>query len=571
MSQTLEVLGRGLIGDLFEAVRFVLQPDCADADRPQDADAPLDLNDDQRLLERAMHLLATHEHSDTMHAARLFDRVVQTDPRADCAHIGLACVADRLGQPVRAAQHLDDALAAGCDHGVILFARGVIGEKQGRPDEAVEFYRRAVQRCPGLRNARERLAAIAFLNDDPQRAIPEYRLLSAARPDDLQTRLLLAAIHLLGDDHQAAIDEYEASLTIEADSWQAPSEEALAYEKEGQLDEAVICLQQIIESQPDCPDTHLKLGDIYARMGRHDEAMEQYASAVELHPGFLEGNVKMGTHFLRLGRYGDAARWFNRAVEINDTLLTAYVGLGVSLQRAGFAHEAEESFEMAGSIEPNSSLLFSEAARLGLKSALLEKAAGLDQRADADLGAMARLSVETRTVDDVMDLIDTIIDRVRITLGRCPNHAELHYRLGLLLQSRNRLDEAIISFQQAVAIYPQFSKALIKLGLALRESGRVEAGNAVLAGAFRSDRQSVELHYALALRFAQQPQFDYWCASYEDACGDDAETLAPRANLNLALTNVGLIESRDLLSMLTAGRPAQRRWSSHGHSRRDPE
>ena len=56
--------------------------------------------------------------------------------------------------------------------------------------------------------------------------------------------------------------------------------------------------------------------------------------------------------------------------KLTTRLLSAYVGLGVAQHAIGETDEALASFELAASVEPNSTLLFSETARLQLGMAV---------------------------------------------------------------------------------------------------------------------------------------------------------------------------------------------------------
>ena len=75
--------------------------------------------------------------------------------------LGLACVCDELGQPGRALQYLRRAYEIDPHDASIAFGLGLCHEQQGELIEAVDSYGRAAELCPQLRNARERLAAIA--------------------------------------------------------------------------------------------------------------------------------------------------------------------------------------------------------------------------------------------------------------------------------------------------------------------------------------------------------------------------------------------------------------------------
>ena len=145
---------------------------------------------------------------------------------------------------------------------------------------------------------------------------------------------------------------------------------------------------------------------------------------------------------MRNGGYEAAARNFDRAIELNDRILGAYVGMGVAQQAMGQTEEALASFEMAAGIEPNSTLLFSEIARLQLKVSAAQQA-----RAYLEPSAIAQ-APQGPPEAKVRDLVDQQIHNVRAVLCEHPHHADLHYRLGLLLRQSGDLSGAIASFHR---------------------------------------------------------------------------------------------------------------------------
>jgi tetratricopeptide (TPR) repeat protein len=261
--------------------------------------------------------------------------------------------------------------------------------------------------------------------------------------------------------------------------------------------------------------------------------MDQYLAAIRIHPNYLEAAVKVGTVHLRRGRQDEAAQWFNRAVDINDRLLTAYVGLGVAQHEGGKVEDAMATLEMAANIEPNTTLLFSEMARLQLQSAV-------SRQADQYLTPLAAAQGEGgRTM---ANLLDVQVQRYREAIRRRPNYADLHYRLGLLLRQRGELDEAVASFREALDINPNYVSAVVKLGLALRQMGKHEEAIDVLRHTSEEKPESVELHYQLGLVFADRNNFSLAVEQFEAGLQKDARNIDLHANLALALENMGLLD-----------------------------
>jgi tetratricopeptide (TPR) repeat protein len=240
-------------------------------------------------------------------------------------------------------------------------------------------------------------------------------------------------------------------------------------------------------------------------------------------------------------------------VELNDRLMLAFVGLGVSQHSAGSAHEALASFDLAASLEPSTTLLFAEAARLHLQAQRgvprpgpRESGARLSGYFPA-VGVVNRPrgrchSAGTEASPRDEDLLRESIRRHRQGLLRAPEHADLHYRHGLLLRQAGEYEGAIEAFRDAVRINPHYAKALIKLGICLKETGQTEEAIAVFKQALLLDNRYVDVHYQLGLLFAQRNRFELAVEEFEQAVSGNARNTAFRANLALALQNIGMLD-----------------------------
>ncbi len=64
------------------------------------------------------------------------------------------------------------------------------------------------------------------------------------------------------------------------------------------------------------------------------------------------------------------------------------------------------------------------------------------------------------------------VDEAVSAIEAKPNDAEAHYRLGVTLASRNRVDEAMAHFRKALEIKPNYAEAHYQMGLALAKKGK---------------------------------------------------------------------------------------------------
>lgn len=533
MSYLLECLGRGLLSQLLDAFAAQLSAD------PDDDAATLQRRrrESPTSIDLALRLGLVHLRALQLEGARdAFETALELAAGTNAAlqpALGLACVYDELGLFDRSLHYL--AIAQACDprDPAISFAIGFCHERLGDLDAAAANYAAAIERCPQLRNAHERLAAIAIHRTDWRAALHRYQLLAELDPADLDVRLTLGNLRLAAGEPIEGVQHYQRALLIEPECAPPPLEAADDYAAEGDLSEAIGALEQLIAECPGIADYHVSLADLYAKRGDDEAALAEYDAALKLQPNYLEATVKLGTQHLRRGRLVDAAQSFNRAVELNDRLMCAFVGLGVAQHASGHEKEAHATFDLAASLEPNTTLLFSEATRLRLRCAEDEDGDGAGEPSPA--------ADELGTPDPEALLWDAI-RRHEQALRATPHYADLHYRLGLLLRQAGRPLEAIAAFRRAVEINPNYTKALLKLGVCLKELGRASEALAVFRRALTVHPQDVKVHYELGLLFAQRNRFDLAVEHFETALGGEAENLAFRQNLALALQNIGMVD-----------------------------
>lgn len=527
MSALLEVLGAGLLGQLLAAFENQLPgrtEDSADELRERRRQSPKSIDLALRHGVACLRGLALQDARAAFHdALRL-----STSPTQPA--IGLACTHDELGQLDESLRYLHMARDVDPNDPAVLFAIAFCHERKGETAGAVDYYQRSIAACPRLRNAFERLAAIALHQHDTDEAVRCYECLAEFEPDDVTVMLALGSLYLQSGRALDAVDQFERAVLIEPQTTGEPSEDAAALEASGDLVAAIEKLSAVVEKYPGIADFHVHLGDLFAKVGSDAAAVAQYAAAMELQPGYLEATIKLGTQHLRGRRFVEAARTFNNAVELNDRVILAYVGLGVAQHAAGRAEEGDATFNLAMSLEPNSTLLLAEAARLQLR---------------AEFEARARTTLRAVPPDGPPphdDLLAQQIRRHRQGLELAPNQADLHYRYGVLLRQTGRADGAERALRQALDINPCYGKALIKLGICLRETGHDVEALHMFERALTLRPESLDVHYQLGLLFSQRNQFDLSVEAMEVRLKDGGRSIALRPNVALALQNLGMLD-----------------------------
>lgn len=518
MSYLLEALGRGLLCQLADAFEHQLPLIKGDRllelrARREQSPGSLDL--------AVRHGVACLREMKLREAHAAFQAAHELAPRQARPLLGLACVADERADRGEALRCLRNARERDPSDPAIEFAIAFCQERQGDLPGATASYRGALHLCPELRNAYERLAAIALYRGELDQALDQYARLADFEPEDVDVRMTVGALELQRGNAEAAIESFQRALLVEP---QALEEVPTPDELEGEdgLRDAVRKLEKLARKYPSVADFHVHLADLHARLRDDDRAVREYRTALDLQPGYLEATVKLGTQHLRQGRYLDAAQTFHRAIELNDRLTAAFVGLGVAQLTAGRQAEADATFDLAASLAPNSNMLFAESLRL--------HACGGREAGDLELPESAP------------ELLAAAVRAHQQALIFAPGYADLHYRHGLLLRQADRTRAAAAAFDQAVRINPHHARAQLKLGLCLRELGRRPRGERALRRAWETRPGDIGVHYQLALLFAHGHRFDLAAEHFDATVAQPRNNLAFRQNLALSLQIVGLVD-----------------------------
>ena len=172
---------------------------------------------------------------------------------------------------------------------------------QGRPEEAVNLYSRAIGLDPGIVDAHVNLGHALRAVNHPEDAIRAYSDALDITPGNVPARVNLAA----------------------------------ALTDLGRFVEAEEICRKIISGVPGSAQARVCLGAALRHQGRLLEALPHYRKALELDPSDAHANEDCGLVLGELGEFGEAFRYLCRALQENGDSAATQVGLGGLLLGAG--------------------------------------------------------------------------------------------------------------------------------------------------------------------------------------------------------------------------------------------
>ncbi len=219
--------------------------------------------------------------------------------------------------------------------------------RQGRYEDSLPHYRRALELCPDYAEAHNNLGIALSRSAGLEEAAASYAVALRLRPDypEANNNLGIALARLGRIDE--AISRFQAALRSRPDYPEAHNNLGNALRGFDRFDEAIESYRQALANKPDYPEAHNNLGNALAEKERFEEAIACYTEALRLHPAYPEAHNNLGNTLTRLRRIDEAVASYRLALQHNPDYAEAYNNLGNALADDGRLAEAVACYREA--------------------------------------------------------------------------------------------------------------------------------------------------------------------------------------------------------------------------------
>ncbi|MYK40081.1 MAG: tetratricopeptide repeat protein [Gemmatimonadetes bacterium] len=339
-----------------------------------------------------------------------------------------------------------------------------------------------------------------------------------------------------GDD-QTATDHYKAGVELY---------------RQGRYQEAIDALRASIHMQPDSLKTYYSLGiALYSGLGRAKEAAAVLEEAVARDSAWAQVYALLGAVYMDLDRKDRAIQFLKRTVALNPEWEN-YNRLGLAQLRSGNLTAASAAFEYAVRQAP-----WHPHPHLNL--ARIYERQGREQAAARQRQIFAQL----RPVQDQ-------VQRHLENLAAFPGDIESRHLLGEAYVAQGRIEEALATFRQVIAIDSSYAPSHYGLGAALHYKSELQAAIAAYERACQLQPDLVGAFADLGQAYHQLRDYEGAIAAYRRALALQSDLPAVRTKLGMAYAQQGdlqqameafkavlnvdstLVEARDALAQVYA-------------------
>jgi tetratricopeptide (TPR) repeat protein len=200
-----------------------------------------------------------------------------------------------------------------------LSSLGVVLQAQGRQQEALNVFDKAVQLRPGDAGLWKQLGGALVELQRPAEALLSLQHASKLDPRDSDAAYkILFLLHASGQFEQA-LAQFDRCNELRRDHVAALQLRALSLRALGRLEEALTVHQRAIELDPDNVETCNNLGDALQSLGRPQEALHWFDRAIALQPELVQALKNRAFVLTQLHRFGEAIATYRRILTLDPS------------------------------------------------------------------------------------------------------------------------------------------------------------------------------------------------------------------------------------------------------------
>jgi tetratricopeptide (TPR) repeat protein len=260
------------------------------------------------------------------------------------------------------------------------------------------------------------------------------------------------------------------------------------YQSVGRLDDALLCLGDLLKERPFHPRALVWRAQIWLRLGKWDDAVEDARRAVEVRPDSLEARLIWAQANEHVGQAEKAVREYGWLYERGQKSPDVVLGLGRCWQDLGRFAEARQVLDAFLAEQPERADVLVERGRLALREGGTTPAEPYFRRAVVadpnNLDAnrfLLRCLEETGGNAEESALVDGRLRQLEIRDGRiaqlrsevlaAPNETEPRYRIGMLLLESGQ-EEGLEWLASVLNLDPRHEPARAALAAYYQRTGR---------------------------------------------------------------------------------------------------
>lgn len=234
----------------------------------------------------------------------------------------------------------------------------------------------------------------------------------------------------------------------------------------GRYDRALWCWQQVLEIDPDYPQVHARMADVYWAKSQHAEARRHLMDELRSDPGNIDTLLDLGELLMEMGHNGLAAEKFRQVLDLEPGECTAHFQLGVLAETEGDGRLAMDRFKF---------VLRHDRQYVGAHLRIAQLYHRAKNRPEALYHAnceLAQPDIDDQTLLELGSLLMELgqLDAAKVAMQRvlknADTNADAHHGLAVALLMNGEVVAGIEECKRTLTLQPKHALAMSNLAMA---------------------------------------------------------------------------------------------------------
>ena len=283
-------------------------------------------------------------------------------------------------------------------------------------------------------------AKSAILARDYEQAARIYKGLLKTEPENMDYLNALGDLYVKNSEDNVALGYYKEIVRLQPQNVAALNSLGAIYRRLKMYDESISVLERAIMCESSNVQTYYNLGFTYKLMENFDDAIQCFTTVVEENPRDVLAFNHMGTIYATERKHAEAVACYLKGLKVDPNHPVLHLNLAKSYDKLGEFIKAQAEYEAA----------------LRSKPGWLE---AIENYSDLLLRKN-----KTKTASEI----------VKKALHLNPKDAAMHTKLGDVYCRQDNYDEAETEYNVALAIKPDYTKAMSGLAGTYETTGRLD-------------------------------------------------------------------------------------------------
>jgi predicted O-linked N-acetylglucosamine transferase (SPINDLY family) len=216
---------------------------------------------------------------------------------------------------------------------------------QGKIEEAIQFYQKAIGKDPACAEAFNSLGNALKLQGKPEEALKCYQQAVRINPNFAEPYYNWGNLLKIAGQYHGAIEKYQTAVGLRPDFVQAYCNMGIALKAIGNFKNSIENFQQAIRLKPDLAEAYNNLGNVLNDNGQFKTAITHFQKAIALKPGYAEAFNNLGVAHFYQKQIKDALANYDAAIDLQSDFADAHWNRALANLLAGRLQEGFQEYE----------------------------------------------------------------------------------------------------------------------------------------------------------------------------------------------------------------------------------